>query len=159
MTQDRLEAWARAIHEDYVRRQRQAGRAPTGAAPLVPWERLPAQYRSNNLDQARDIETKLRLIGAAVAPLGEGGEPFAFTPAEVDLLARREHERWVRNRLAHGWRPGPSRDDQRLVHPDLRPYDELPAAARAKDVEAVLLIPTLLASAGYRIVRHRPPAG
>ncbi|WP_307874778.1 RyR domain-containing protein [Frankia nepalensis] len=157
VSDDRLEAWAAAIHADYCRRRLESGEADGGNEALVAWENLPEKYRSNNYDQARDIETKLNLIGCASARMTSDAEPFAFTPAEVDLLARWEHERWMGNRLANGWRGGEVRDNDRLIHPDIRPYDELSAQTKAKDADMVLLIPELLASSGYRIVRSPNP--
>ncbi|OHV41392.1 MULTISPECIES: RyR domain-containing protein [Pseudofrankia] len=153
VSDDRLEAWAEAIHADYCRQRLESGEASDDNEALVAWENLPEKYRSNNYDQARDIETKLNLIGCASARMTSDAPSFTFTPEEVELLARHEHERWMRNRLAHGWRGGDARDNERLIHPDIRPYDELSTETKDKDAQMVRLIPRLLASAGYRVVR------
>jgi RyR domain len=151
---DRLESWAEAIHAGYCRERLDRGEVSDDNEALVAWENLPEKYRSNNFDQARDIETKLRLIGCASARrVDPSAERFEFRDDEVDVLARHEHERWTRNRLAAGWQFGEVRDNDRLLHPDLRPYEELSEEARDKDAQAVRLIPDLLAGAGYRIVR------
>ena len=155
---DRLEAWAEAIHVDYCRQRLESGEVRDDNEALVAWENLPEKYRSNNYDQARDIETKLRLIGCASARMAAAPEAFAFTPDEVERLSRWEHERWMRNRVAHGWSFGEARDNDRLLHPDIRPYDELSAETKEKDAQMVRLIPDLLAGAGYRVVRFPTPA-
>jgi hypothetical protein len=155
---DRLEAWAQAIHEDYCRQRLESGEIVDDNEALVAWENLPEKYRSNNYDQARDIETKLRLIGCASARAAPGAEPFAFTAAEVERLSRWEHERWMRNRMSSGWTFGEVRDNDLLRHPDIRPYEELSAETKEKDAQMVRLIPDLLAGAGYRVVRFPGPA-
>jgi hypothetical protein len=63
----------------------------------------------------------------------------------------------MRNRLANGWHFGEVRDNERLLHPDIRPFDQLPPETREKDAQMVRLIPELLASAGYRVVRFPTP--
>ncbi|MBL7494099.1 NAD-binding protein [Frankia sp. AgB1.9] len=155
---DRLEAWAEAIHVDYCRQRLESGEVRDDNEALVAWENLPEKYRSNNYDQARDIETKLRLIGCASARMAAAPEAFAFTADEVERLSRWEHERWMRNRVAHGWSFGEVRDNDRLLHPDIRPYDELSTETKEKDAQMVRLIPDLLAGAGYRVVRFPTPA-
>ena len=152
-TDDRLELLASAIHANYVRLRLDSGEARSDNEALVAWNILPEKYRSENYDQARDIEAKLHSIGLASARMTAEPEPFAFTEDELERLARMEHERWMRERVDSGWRFGPVRDNEALIHPDLLPYGELSESAREKDRQAVLLIPELLASAGYRIVR------
>jgi len=150
---DRLELIASAIHANYVRLRLDFGEARSDNEALVAWSMLPEKYRSENYDQARDIEEKLRMIGAASARMSADSEPFTFTPEELDLLARAEHERWMRERLDQGWRAGPERDNEALIHPDIKEYDDLSQETKDKDIQAVCLIPELLAAAGYRIVR------
>lgn len=50
----------------------------------------------------------------------------AITPAE-------SHEAWMARKLAEGWEYGPVKDPENKLHPSLVPFDELPAAQRAKD--------------------------
>ena len=48
-------------------------------------------------------------------------DSFAFTPEEVERLAEMEHERWLAERRALGWTPGP-RDPQKKTNPNLVPW-------------------------------------
>jgi adenylate cyclase len=41
--------------------------------------------------------------------------------------AAKAHDRWVKERLAEGWRPSPSGDAARREHPFLVPFARLPA--------------------------------
>lgn len=43
------------------------------------------------------------------------------------------HESWMQSKAADGWTFGPVRDNAAKVHPCMVPYDQLPAAQRAKD--------------------------
>jgi len=84
-----------------------------------------------------------------------GIEPFGDLTHLPERLARNVHDRWARERIAAGWRWGPSRDDAAKTHPDLVPYDQL--AESEKDLDrrtAEETVRTLLAL-GYRI---EPPA-
>jgi hypothetical protein len=61
------------------------------------------------------------------------------------LTARQNHENWVADKTAEGWHLGPEKDPEKLTHPDLVPWDELPQASRDKgDLFAAIV--TVLAS-------------
>ena len=92
--------------------------------------------RDASRGQARDIMVKLDRIGCSVEP-GPPAAPFTFSSAELDLLAQEEHLRWVSERTAAGWVPGPARDDARKVHPSLVGWDSLDEIERDKDRDAV----------------------
>jgi hypothetical protein len=148
------EVLARALHEHY---RAQHGLSDGAAAPddpsLLPWEELSEEKRESNRAEADHIRVKLRAVGCGIAPLHDweaGG--FPFTPDEVEAMARMEHERWLSERLAHGWRPGP-RDEARRTNPHLVPWEELDEESRAYNRAAVRLIPGLLLRAGLQVHR------
>ena len=104
-----IEMLARAIHEDYVRKQDEKGHAPVDNPSMVPWDELPEQLRESNRRQAEHIATKLRAIGCGIVPLTDAhGNSFTFDSREVERLARMEHERWWRERDAAGWTSAPA---------------------------------------------------
>lgn len=43
------------------------------------------------------------------------------------------HERWTQEKFADGWKWGATKDPEKLEHPCLIPYSELPPEQRAKD--------------------------
>ena len=146
---------ARAIHENY--RRDQADRKPAGDPALAPWDKLPEGLRDSNRDQADHIVEKLEAIGCTVeAARDDGAAPFAFTPDEIERLAELEHDRWVAERRAAGWTPGPERNVANKVTPYLVGWGELSEEVQEWDREPVRRIPELLAGVGLEIRRRAP---
>ncbi|WP_051760976.1 RyR domain-containing protein [Herbidospora cretacea] len=147
-----LDDMARAVHEHYLRARRAAGDDAATNASLVTWERLPGLLRDDNRDHARDVPRKLAAVGCRLTRRDDLA-PAVLTDREIERLARMEHVRWMRARLAAGWRPGPVHDRQRRRHPDLVPWEHLTEDAREKDRATLRALPAVLALAGLRIVR------
>ncbi len=133
-----VETVARAIHDQYRGQRDREGR------PTVPWDELPTELRGSNRDQAASIPTQLAAVGCRLAPEPSANGFEGFTEAEVELLAEREHERWVRDRTRSA---GPARPT------DLVPWAELADDRRELDREAVRAIPAVLATAGLGVTR------
>lgn len=149
------ESVARAVHADYVRREREAGHTLADNPSMAAWEDLPEDLRESNRRQADDIGAKLRSVGRVIVPLEDWArEPDVFSAEEVEALARAEHERWMRERLDQGWRyaPGP-KDIERRTSPDLVEWERLTEDARELDRGAVRATPALLAGAGFTMER------
>jgi hypothetical protein len=152
---------ARAQHAQWLRNlERTAGAAAAENPNFKPWDRLSDEQKEFNRRFADDINAKLDRIGAIVVPMplpDPAGDRFAFSAAELERLARDEHERWTAQRRRDGWTYGPQRDDARKIHDALRSYDQLDEPTRDKDRDAVARIPATLAAAGYAIRRTRRP--
>jgi len=155
MGDDFIERLARSIHERYVAARAADGETLAQNSSMAVWEDIPEDLRAANRAQARDVSRKLALIDCAVAARDRSGRFFAYTEAELDLLARCEHERWMSERVRSGWRYGARRDNLAKLHPDMIGWLELDDAVRQKDREAVAALPGLLADAGLAIVRGR----
>lgn len=151
---ERTETLARAIHDDYIRKQAEDGRTPAENPSMVPWDELPEHLRDSNRRQAEDIASKLHAIGCRIVPLTDGhSESFRFDPSELERLARMEHDRWWREREAAGWTYGSEKDIDRRTSPYLVPFDELADDVKELDRNAVRAIPDVLARAGLGIDR------
>jgi uncharacterized membrane protein len=142
---------AQAIHGAYLQAAAGQGEAPRSRPQLRAWQELPDEVQESNRAQARQVGEKLAAIGCLMVPVFDPALTFEFDDAEVQFLARLEHERWMGERLALGYAHGPAR--QGRTHPDLVPWEELPDEARAKDVAAVVGIPAMLASVGFQALR------
>ncbi len=164
---DAWERAARAIHERYRRRFPDARLA-------VAWEELPEFFRESNRRQLASILDGMAALGRTWSPagaerasidearssspeaevrIGEGRRLFELGAAELTSLAESEHESWRKHYLADGWRHGEVRDDGKRRHPDLLPWSQLDAAARAKTEAGVVDSLFQLRALGYRAVR------
>ncbi|HXM57061.1 MAG TPA: DUF1003 domain-containing protein [Candidatus Dormibacteraeota bacterium] len=154
------ERLARTIHESYVHKCLASGEAPLSRPALKRWDDLPQELKESNRDQALHIAEKLATIGCVMVPAYDEKITFQYRENEVLLLARMEHDRWMRERRRNNFVYGPKREGP--FHPDLVPWEDLSAEARQKDVNAIRDIPDVLAEAGYQVIRiasmERQPA-
>ena len=81
----------------------------------------------------------------------------AEVSALTEDLAKNTHEVWAAQRVAEGWRYGPCRDEERMEHPGLVPYEDLPDSEKEYDRSTALETLRLILSLGYRISRGDPP--
>src|SRR6185312_4829153 len=130
---DLADSLAQSIHRRYLTDQLAGGRDWHSTASMAPWDELPPDVQRGNREQAADVGSKLASIRCLLTPLRETVEPFAFRPAEIEVLAESEHARWAAERRRSGWRYGPRRDDARRVHPGLVAWPQLAEDQREKD--------------------------
>ncbi len=152
--EDLADQLARAIHQAYVASRAARGDSPRLNQSMRPWDELPDDLKQSNLAQAAHIGTKLDAIGCVVVPESATAPNFAFSDAEIELLAEMEHRRWVQERQAEGYVPGPNREGKQ--HPDLVDWQYLSASAREKDRDAIRELPVILRQAGFQILRLPP---
>lgn len=145
---------ARAIHEEYLELQKNAGATPETNPSMRQWDELPRRLKESNLRQAEDIWKTLHMIQCAIGFYSSGKEPlFKFNEREIEFLAEKEHELWVDERVRKGWTFGRIRDDQQKIHDCIVPWDELSEAQRVKDRNAIRALPEILAKVYLKIVR------
>ena len=151
-----IELLAQAIHADYLRTQRAAGRTVDDNPSLRDWDELAESTRDTNRAQATHVGTKLAAVGCGIQRWTDWtGDGVTFDAEEVERMAELEHDRWCRDQTAAGWAFGPVRDDQRKVTPFLAPWDQLSDDVKEYDRNAVRALPELLTYAGFEIVRLR----
>ncbi|HTH49559.1 MAG TPA: RyR domain-containing protein, partial [Candidatus Limnocylindria bacterium] len=139
------EVLARALHQDYL----ESAGEKTDSDAAVAWEDLSAEMQEANRNEANHIAIKLKAAGLHLVPLTAlEAEPFSFTPDEVEQLAMLEHDRWVKERTALGWTPGP-RNAENKTNPNLVPWSELPEASREMNRASVRQLPTFLMRTGF----------
>lgn len=152
------EVLARAMHEEYRRTRRGDAGDPARNPSMAPWRELPETLKESNRDQAANIGAKLSVVGCDLAPLDGQEAAFEFSPDEVEMLGRVEHDRWVRERLRGGWTYAPGEKDvQRKTTPYLVSWEELPEAVKEDDRIFARRLPAFLAGVGFRIVRVGMP--
>ena len=149
------ERLARGMHRQYTLLARSQAATTAERPAMVPWTALKAEDIESNRSAAADIGRKLEQIHCDVEPMDDwDATPLEFTDAEIESLAELEHQRWADRRVACGWTWGPERDQQRLKHPDIRPYADLLEGTKDFDRDQVRHIPGLLYDLGFRVVRR-----
>ncbi len=150
-----LESIARAVHASYVDSRR--GEADFGERPAdVPWHSLAPRYREATRRNVDELVSQLNALWYEIAPRYDWDEPLvSFSAEEVDVLARLEHERWYRERVAEGWVYGTVRDESSTPRrsPRLVGWDALPDEAKSINRVLARERPAILARAGFRLVR------
>jgi len=152
--EDLADQLARAIHQAYVKNCEARGESPLVNPSMKQWEDLPDHLRQANLAQAADIGIKLGTIGCVVVPESATNPHFAFSDAEIELLAQLEHRRWMDERKGQGIVYGPVRQGNQ--HPDLVDWQYLSEIAKDKDRGAIRELPMILWQAGFQILRLPP---
>jgi hypothetical protein len=157
------ETLARAIHDDYRAMRRASGTLDATDAAARPWEELPRVLADANRHQADHIGVKLAAVGCGLAPLNDWDDAeIVFSQEEIEHLARLEHQRWVDDYQAQGWRfAAGEKNPTRKTHPSLLPWELLADEEREKDREAMRALPRFLARAGLQVHRleQRPGTG
>ena len=152
---DSLDEMAKAIHDEYLQTQLQSCTDDFTNESFIDWEDLPRHKRIANQRAAAHLDVKLRVLGFERKPLnGKGeGSDFTLSKSELDLLAMIEHRRWMADKYLSGYVFGEIRDEGRMTHPDLKPWEELSESDRDKDRQNITQIPKLLAMG--KQVAHR----
>jgi hypothetical protein len=144
---------AHIIHDRYREGRRQRGEWAPDDPSLEPWDRLSTRLREANRAQAEDIAHKLAQVDCAISPRFVKDGDAVLSDADIDLLAKAEHERWCREHEKDGWSYAPQRSEEAKLHPSLRPWRLLPEQFRRRNHDAVRELSDILADAGFRIVR------
>lgn len=146
------EQLAEAVHEDYL-----AHLPPEQRSELTrPWELLTDDQRELSRSRVDGILTDIAAIGCDLVPLKRWGAPqVVLAEAEVEVLASRDHRRWLVERTEAGWMRGDERDDARKINPLLVPWDELPADRQEANLDSARQLLPMLARTGFEVARTR----
>lgn len=148
---------AHAAHGIYLENELAKGNGIGKTPALRPWIELAEQYREANRAQVADIPSKLAFLGYELS-VGGGIKPHDMEiPADkLEELSKREHDRWMADRIRQGWTFGAVRDNASRFHPSLIPWSDLGEEEKQKDRDTVLNIPKLITRAGFRLKRLLP---
>jgi hypothetical protein len=118
---------------------------------LMPYDELPDNEKEQNRQNVRDIPAKLALSGYIMRPARSNEPPFEFPGADLELLAEREHQRWLKDKEVAGWKYAEETDKSKKLHKAMLPWEKLPEIEKEKDRTLVRGIPDIVAKAGYAI--------
>jgi len=150
-----LDVLARTLHNAYLNTQLENGATLRSNASLIPWSELPAHKKKANQHAAAHMDVKLRIANCIAMDL-DAEEPEAVFPPDdlmMELLAQLEHRRWMADKYLAGYSYGEVRDEDRMLHPDLIPWEELTEADKEKDRDNIRQIPPLLKLQDQKICR------
>ena len=150
------------IHASYVA-QRKAGPPPApDDESLKDWDDLADYLKESSRQQADDYANKLRTVGLWFRKLRPGQSASPLDPdvleKTIEILAKREHDRFVAERRRKGWAAAPttaktSRDNYRLLHNCLFHWAELDEPTKDLDRTPMRSIPEILAKIDYEVYR------
>lgn len=141
-----FESLAQGLHQSYIR-------GIDGSEPQQTWDQLADAEKDVNRQQAYRLYNLVKAFGYQISPLQDfDAADFKIEPETVvEAMARYEHERWRKAKLAAGWRLGKVRDPRKRLHPDLVDWDDLPEVERQKNRHYIHQLPVLLARIGFQM--------
>lgn len=143
---------ARDLHEKYVQERKLKEETRETNPSLVKFEDLPEDIKEANFDNIKKIPEKLSWIGYSTRRIqqDETQRELTLTEEEIEIMANREHDRWVWQKIMQGWVYKEGRKDfVNKTSPFIVPWNKLSDDIRVNDFNAVRLIPELLKEAGY----------
>lgn len=163
---DMVEQYAWTAHEKY-REQHLAEAKRLGAGPeeleeiylepeMADWAQLDEFFKEGHRSQIRYLGEQLQSFDFDVGlrPVLEGASDTItelYGPV-LEELSELEHERWLKDKLADGWRCG-KKDHQLKISPDMVPYSELEESTREFIRASVRNVPDYLKEIGYELYR------
>ena len=162
LTPKNWHALAAAIHENY--RRLTDRKYIFDARFRDRYDRLDAWGRATNLAAASGIPHVLAVAGMCVVPGQAGRDELAAARKRLqrylEPLRREEHARWMNALETNGWQQtqdkepatgGPLRDNARLLHRCMLPFDKLDEADQKKDDQTILSLPDTVAIVGFKL--------
>jgi len=143
------EQLAHAMHDDYLLRGAEGDFAK-------PWEQLTDDQKESSRRAADDTIAAFESVGCEIIPMRHWGAPhLELSDAKIEILAAREHSRWLDERRGDGWTYGATRDDVAKTNPLLVEWTQLDAAAQERQRETTRDLPAMLARSGFEPIRRR----
>lgn len=135
---------AKAIHASYDQHCKEYSSARIDSD----FSKLSLEFKVSNIEQAKSYGEKLELVNCfysskdldyhVVTDFKE--IPYSQYKDNLEFLCREEHVRWVKEKLAMGWRYGTDYDENNIeernrkkIHRCIVPYEELSDKDRSKD--------------------------
>lgn len=144
---------AHAVFESYCANLRVSGEQPD----YETFDQQPIDLKLSCYGQAADLCEKVARLGYRLIRSDQVDEdvgPVVLDEAQIEAMARWEHERWLDERRSMGWTLGHERDAVKKTSPFLVPYDELDEQTRETRNRAPMRDALkVLEKAGLTIVR------
>ncbi len=147
-----IEPVAQEIHEKWLVNEEAKSSVKV---TMKPWNELNEDMKDSNRQQAIDMIRKMQAYGYSVIPSEKiTSETDHFSFEEIEQMAKMEHDRWMNEKIAKGWIYGKKRNDELKIHDCLQNWNELDEKTKELDRNAVRIIPELLKSVGFHVVKE-----
>ena len=165
LTDENVRELAAAIHENFRYIYAKPGDYVADPQFRETFDSLDAWGQATNLAAARSIPHLLALAGLCVVmgptTAEEENEVTRRVEQFMDALRREEHARWMSYMTSNGWLQAEEtdahgnliRDNGRLLHTCLKPFDELSPHEQTKDEAAIRHLPKAVTMVRFKIVR------
>ena len=163
----RMDQYAEIVHKSRQEKRREEAKL-LGFTPeqleqlesepeMADYSELKETYKEDHRSQIRYLGEKLESytmdVGLRpVLPDAADTVTELYGPI-LEQLSELEHERWVRDKKADGWRYGETRDPDMKLTPDLRTYAELDPLTKEDIRKQVREVPGYLREMGYELYR------
>ena len=159
-----VEKYAEIAHEHYREKHaeeiRLSGRSEEeqqrelDAPEMAPWDELDEFYKEGHRSQIRFLGERLEAYDMSIGlrpvlPNTTDAISELYGPA-LEVLSEIEHERWMRDKMADGWRLG-KYDRELKFNPELLPYEELDENTREYIRKSMRSVPMYLKEIGYEL--------
>jgi len=143
-----VEMLAIAIHERY--NEKRLAEHPEEPLAYPDFSKLPDDIKYSNLRQARGIYDKLESVGLCLRRKGEPNDLSEIPDRYIEILAEKEHDDWMEERIAAGWTYG-EKSVEKKTSPYLVPYSELSEEMKDYDRDTIRNIPELAYMIGMSV--------
>lgn len=153
---EQLEKIAIAIHNRYNETSLRLN--PHQRIEYPNYADLPMEKKFFNFRAAMDYPIMLNAVECEIRPLGSGDSDKivkAFTPEEVEILAKREHDRWMQGRADQGYRYAEKSNKELKLNQYMIAFEDLPEHIKEYDRDPARDIPHLLGAIGMGVYRKR----
>jgi len=159
LTPDLIDNLAETAHEIYGETKKAEGfvfgpeknEAKKTNPWLIPYAQLPEGAKEANRANVRAIPQKLAAAGYIMIPARSNQPAPEFSGAELEKLARLEHEIWMAAKHAAGFEPGHPTPAEPKRNEYLVEWEKLDETVKDIDRGLIKNIPRILARAGYAI--------
>ena len=121
---------------------------------MAAWDKLDEYYKEGHRSQIRYMGERLEAYDVSIGlrpvlPNTTDAISELYGPI-LELLSEIEHERWMRDKKADGWRLG-KYDRELKLTPQLVPYDELDDDTKELIRKSLRSLPSYLKEIGYEL--------
>lgn len=121
---------------------------------MAPWGKLDEFYKEGHRSRIRYLGERLEAYDVSIGlrpvlPNTTDAISELYGPT-LELLSEIEHERWIRDKEADGWRLG-KYDRELKLTPELVPYDELNDDTKELIRKSLRALPLYLKEIGYEL--------